>query len=720
MERSKKSAFSLAELMITLLILSIVLSAVMPAVTKRNAGQESVWRWLYDGSHAYFGTGPQQEALIGMAVKPELKTGTATDGAAANIDDYGVYGKLGDYTYGLLPSGDAADFKMTSTGDRLLIMKYTYKDPSNKIYHPMSNSHITFFSTTFDDSGAEVPHYAGRLSFDETNIAIGKYTFANMPYSHDGDPTEVAESRRNNLALGQYSQFSLDTGFENVGIGNETLYANKTGYRNVALGFQSLTHNTTGYENNALGYQALFKNEVGKGNNAVGHQAGFGIVNGDYNTAIGSFSLKENPETTSNEGGAQQNTAVGYGALYKSAASNNNTAIGALSGNNNIGDNNVFAGAWSAFNNAGSDNVMMGFYSGFYNTVGYNNVFIGSNSGLSNTEGYGNVYIGKHSGGAATAGYSNVLIGEQAGYSNSNSLSSNVMIGYQSGMVSYSNNNTFVGYRAGFTNTTGFGNVFLGYNAGSGNTVESNRFAISNGQDIMIGQFPSGESDDTTSHLTTMTYNANLKSTITNIGPDTNTPILKIDGSAAGGSIIAFGAKIKPAGEGNPINVEGDVTVNGSMTVDSLTVTNNFTPPASWHPWAPSDKRLKNINGSADKGLSAVDEMNIVKYTYKSDETKKEHIGVIAQELKKILPNAVMTRTDGYLAIDVQDIMFTVAKAVQELHQAVIDLAKEVKDLVVKVTTNSQKIEALEKENASLKKQINDLDARLKKLEEAK
>ena len=119
MDKTKKSAFSLAELMITLLILSIVLSAVMPAVTKRNAGQESVWRWLYDGSHAYFGTGPWQEALIGMATKPKL---VVPVGESQAIADYAVSNISGP-----LPesSTEYGQFTLTDNGDRLLIMKYT-------------------------------------------------------------------------------------------------------------------------------------------------------------------------------------------------------------------------------------------------------------------------------------------------------------------------------------------------------------------------------------------------------------------------------------------------------------------------------------------------------------------------------------------------------------------------------------------------------------------
>ena len=733
MDRRKKTAFSLAELMITLLILSIVLSAVMPAVTKRNAGHEGVWRWLYDGSHAYFGTGSKQEALIGMAVKPKFGEATIPDYKPLDIN-----------------GSDAADFTMTDSGDRLLIMKYTYqtKEGSNvNTWHPMSNSHITFFSSSFNSSGTnEQVHYAGRLALDETNIALGKFTMAKV-LSIDSSDHEKA--KRNNLAIGQYALYGLATGYENVALGNGALYSNGIGHRNVALGYQALLQNESGHENSALGYQSLFNTSSGYENIAVGHQAGFGIAKGYYNTAVGSFSLKAGPESVNAaDMSGYANTALGFGALHKGANSQYNTTLGFLSGNQTTGINNLFAGAQSGFNNtSGSGNVILGFLSGYYNNMGDNNIFIGHRSGFSNTNANNNVFMGYQSGYSNTVGQDGVFLGSETGYSNTNAYN-NVFIGYKTGYsnttgqdgvflgssagysnttaghnvfighhTGYSNtqgaDNTFIGYQAGYSNTAGGNNVFIGYKAGFSNTDSSNQFVLSNGYDLLKGQFPASDTDESS------TFEILAKTT--NIGKNNaNQPTIVVNSTDG---TIAFGGKLTTAGGGtNPLDIVTDVVMNGknisgvgTLHAQTVNATNYIGLPAM-----PSDKRLKNVTGEAKKGLSTVDAMKIVKFNYKNDETKTEHVGVIAQELQKILPSAVLKTPDGFLAVSLNDVMFTIAKAVQELHQAVLDLTKEVKALVTKVTSNTQKIEALEKENAALKKQISDLDARLKKLEEAK
>ncbi len=764
MERSKKSAFSLAELMITLLILSIVLSAVMPAVTKRNAGQESVWRWLYDGSHAYFGTGSKQEALIGMAVKPQMAHNSSDhtpESSETIISDYGVLRKNpSNFNAPLqqVPSGETDKFTLTDIGDRLLIMKYTVTS-DGYVWHPMSNSHISLFTTTVGDSGGnETAHYAGRIAMDETNIAIGRYTMAGIQPISSGDSPQL---KRNNLALGQMSLYGLTTGYNNLAVGNETLYSDGVGYRNVAVGFQSAFYNESGYENNALGYQALFHNRTGHGNNAVGHHAGFGLTGGFDNTAIGSFALKKGPnDTYDNDGNlitinpagnnGYYNTAVGYGSLLYGVESSYNTAIGILSGAwTSTGTHNIFAGAWTGFRNStGSNNIMLGSYagygnedpannyatasnnifigtqSGYSNLTGENAIFIGTQSGFYNVSGYNNTFIGLQSGFSNSAGGNNVFIGPRSGYMNASS-NNNMFIGYEAG---YSNaggtQNTFLGYQAGYNNTSGSHNVYIGYLAGKDNDAAAERqFSLASaGFELMRGQFPEAIGDSESK--------LDILAAVTNIGKDASQPVFKIDNSSNDPATIAInGNLVGPPPSGNlsigssiVMNNPDNKNISGVGTlyvnyVDAQTVKANTYIGL---PAQPSDKRLKNVLGDATKGLSVVDDLKLVKYNYKNDETKTEHVGVIAQDLQKILPNAVIKMPDGFLAVSLNDIMFTIAKAVQELHQAVLDLAKEVKTLAAKVMTNSQKIEALEKENASLKKQINDLDARLKKLEEAK
>ena len=71
MNRNKISAgFTLAEMMVVMLILTIVLAAFAPMMTKRKTVDlTSPWRYAANNSDAYFGLAAQQTALLGKNSK---------------------------------------------------------------------------------------------------------------------------------------------------------------------------------------------------------------------------------------------------------------------------------------------------------------------------------------------------------------------------------------------------------------------------------------------------------------------------------------------------------------------------------------------------------------------------------------------------------------------------------------------------------------------------
>jgi hypothetical protein len=105
------------------------------------------------------------------------------------------------------------------------------------------------------------------------------------------------------------------------------------------------------------------------------------------------------------------------------------------------------------------------------------------NAGVgSGTGGYASTFVGTNAGHLTTGssvftGSYNSFVGYGAGYNNS-SGSSNSFLGYLAGNRNTSGNeNSFVGYQAGFANTTGNWNSFLGTYAGyRNNTGTSNSF----------------------------------------------------------------------------------------------------------------------------------------------------------------------------------------------------------------------------------------------------
>lgn len=114
----------------------------------------------------------------------------------------------------------------------------------------------------------------------------------------------------------------------------------------------------------------------------------------------------------------------------------------------------------------------------------------------------------------------------------------------------------------------------------------------------------------------------------------------------------------------------------------------------------PSDSRLKDILYDYTRGLDEVLKIKPVEFTYKKDEKQKHHIGVIAQDLKQILPEAVSINTKtGYLMVKQEPIFYALLNSIKKLHEKNLSL-KEENDKLEKKLTQLKSIKArLEKDN---------------------
>ncbi|MBQ8168870.1 tail fiber domain-containing protein, partial [bacterium] len=123
-----------------------------------------------------------------------------------------------------------------------------------------------------------------------------------------------------------------------------------------------------------------------------------------------------------------------------------------------------------------------------------------------------------------------------------------------------------------------------------------------------------------------------------------------------------------------------------------------------------SDKRLKDVKDEYKKGLEQIRGIVPKFFVYKNDESKTLKLGVIAQELQKVLPEAVEKNGDGYLVVRQEYIKYALVNAVKQIDKVIQNLIAEVKTLVAKVNFHDHRIKKLEQENAELR-------ARLEKLE---
>jgi hypothetical protein len=231
---------------------------------------------------------------------------------------------------------------------------------------------------TLTQSTGEVSIFKGlRLQLTGNSSTVGVIFKGDDRFIHDFTPVGV-NSR--NMFIGINSgNFTMthSTGADasaNTGVGQWTLFSLTTGYDNTALGFASLYSNTSGTYNTGSGFYSLFSN-----------------TSGSFNTAVGSHSLEAN--TTGSD-----NTALGYSSLYSNTTGRENTA----SGFNSLVNNTT-----------GNYNTAFGMNSLFINTAGFQNTAVGHHS-LQNNNGNYNTALGYNAGSTVTTGANLTLIGIDA------------------------------------------------------------------------------------------------------------------------------------------------------------------------------------------------------------------------------------------------------------------------------------------------------------------
>jgi hypothetical protein len=114
---------------------------------------------------------------------------------------------------------------------------------------------------------------------------------------------------------------------------------------------------------------------------------------------------------------------------------------------------------------------------------------------------------------------------------------------------------------------------------------------------------------------------------------------------------------------------------------------------ASGNITASSDIRLKDVQGSFDRGLDAILDINPIIYKWNKlskNDQKGIYAGFSAQNVQTVIPEAVNKAPDGYLSLQDRPIEAALVNAVKELHTRVESLEKQ-------NITLRQRLEALEK-----------------------
>jgi len=423
-----------------------------------------------------------------------------------------------------------------------------------------------------------------------------------------------------------------------------------------------------------------------------------------------------------------------YGTGAGTQGDNTNSYYGNHSGANNTETGNSFFGSQSGrYNILGERNSFFGPYSGLRNVDGYRNSFFGFNAGQNNDTGSNNTYTGSQSGQYGTIGENNSFFGTRSGFrsvdgsyntfigmyagENNSIADHNSFIGYMSGRFNTSgennsffgvesgylndtgSNNTFLGFKSG-RSATGSGNVFLGYSAGFYETGDNKLYIANSSTDT-----PLIHGDFTTSQLT---FNGEIgiasstgKSIIKNVQhhhdgvPET---FLSLTASENSDSSVLISETGRIA-----VGTVGDCMRHTTTNDNTFLIVDGAAlkyGDAFWE--SASDQNLKKNINPLQKSLDKFLGINFYDYQYKK--TNQTRYGIMAQEMEDIFPHSMgkLIEEDGteYLTFNPNNLFYTGLKATQEIGE--MALAQEIK------------IEELEKENASLKSEIEAIKEALK------
>lgn len=134
----------------------------------------------------------------------------------------------------------------------------------------------------------------------------------------------------------------------------------------------------------------------------------------------------------------------------------------------------------------------------------------------------------------------------------------------------------------------------------------------------------------------------------TGIGVTTPSAKLDVEGTFRANGVSYFGSNvgINKAAPSRALDVVGDIWATGDITMES-------------------DARTKDEIVPIASALDKVMAMQGVSYIKR--DTGKPQMGLIAQELQKIMPSAVSTQSDGTLGVNYQSLIAVLIEAVKEL-----------------------------------------------------
>ncbi len=656
--------------MVVMLIMSIILAAMAPVMTTRSkADSSSPWRYSPENlSDAYFGAGDSQIAMIGQPNK--------------------------------LETDDAARLILTSSSS--LPVHLSFKRDNTTL---------------------------GRLQFVDTNLVLGNGSLDHLNGGSNNisiGPNNLTQvtSGGSNIAIGDSALSSTTSGTSNIGIGT-TLSSNVDGNNNVAVGDDSLTKANSSW-NVAIGKNS-YQSGTGGSNTIVGGDA-MSSGSGNNNSVLGSNAMQK--------ADGDGNVAIGANANNLDETLTNTVAIGFSS--KATGDKSVSIGPYA--NASEGDAIAIG------NSVtadGESSIAIGSHGEARNTlaSGDGAISIGD---GAVSKEHSvalgtNATANSAGGIAIGKSAEASPKSGYSSFSdgVAIGTNARVEGTSCGWGPCSYTAGIAIGHDA---YTMSSDGIVIGNSASAECNSVSIGYNTTTERHSVAIGHEAKAIDKSVAIGYEACKDV-------TGSNVVCIGSGSGPTYDmdkskdhmvylgtsSDTVYIPGNLIVGKDTLLGARAVNDGHTYAVylkahnkdQWSDWVylgtedykggddnfyrtnpitvgpftlgPSDKftsdrRLKYVGKEFTSGLDKIRQLKVFNYTFKKDKTKTPHVGVIAQDLQKVFPDAVKKGKDGFLTIRFEDMFYAMINAIKELDTRITALEKENQELKVRLEKLEAKI----------------------------